>query len=552
VQWLRRQDRFLKRLLAQTDIERRMRTAVLAVIGFLLVACSAVSTALPPASNGGLETAQTVNGRTDFSCNWGLLSNGQELNVAYPDSNATYWVQALKLNAGDSIRIRGSFPGARYFSFTTYDPSGAPYSETSPMPLPWPPSRNPPSAPDLNSEINDAQLSALTGTNYFTSSVPPPLPPTGTYRLRVVSGPPSLTHPANAADPRSVAVLAAPTPGSTGGKLTGWLIYRVYASYVGHSGHPKGTPQYERFIRGGVPLPSLANLPACPSRAYEPVVEAISVPLIRSIIKLAATPAPEPLFEYNSGGGLFPNADNKYVYGTTTWAPGRLIIVTGIAPTFPNTNAQAIVQTPPTNVRYWSMCTNADVTPAPVVQCADDQNTHLFAPTPESLIPPATDELFPGTTGPRIAPPRGALQYAYVVSSDADKPAVLDPRITWLPWFSPHDQPPGPGSRIPGMLILRNMLPTSSFIHSVQNIPYYGQSAATQLLASLSPPQNPSLASNPIVQAVAVMGSYYPRAIYCQKRLFDDSYATHRHLGEAIAACVQAASRVEVPLISAF
>ena len=519
-------------------------TALRAVIfaqALFLASCGASTGLAPP----GASTSSEL-----FSCSWGLLSNGDELNVAYPDTNATYWIQALHLTAGQSVTVRGSFPGARYFSFISYDPSGAPYSETPEQPLPWPPSPSPSPTPDLNSEIYDAQVGARSGTNYFLSSAPAPLPPTGKYVLQVTSGSPSLTKPANPGDRQSVAVLAAPTapPSANRIGLTGWLIYRVYAPYVGKPGLP-GTPRYYHFIEGGVPLPSIsrvwsgaspkpqATLPPCPSRKYEPVVHALAVPLIAKIIHMAATPAPQPLFQYNNGGGLFPNPNNKYVYGTTKWGKGLLIVVTGVAPTFPNTNKQGIVQTPPTDVRYWSMCTNLDVSPAPVVACADDQHTHLFAASPKTMIPPATDELFPGTTGPQPTPSPGSLQYAYVISDARDKPADLDLDATWLPWFPLKDRQTEPEARVNGTLILRNMLPGQAFDDSIQNIPVYGLSAARQLLKSLNPPQDPHFAHDPVVQAVAVMGPYYPRAVYCTKRTFEHAYLRRHKLGEAIHIC---------------
>jgi hypothetical protein len=339
-------------------------------------------------------------------------------------------------------------------------------------------------------------------------------------------------------------VLAAPTPApnSSGGGsgLTGWILYRIYAPYAGTPG-AAGTAQEEQFIQGGVNLPTIATLPSCRSRSAEPFLTALSVAPINKIVQQAATPAPEPLFQYNNGGSLFPNDDNKYVYATTTWASGRLIIVTAAAATFPNTDAQPIVQVPAPNVRYWSMCTNKDFAPAPVVLCADDQKTKLFTPSPGSMIP-AVASLFPGASA--TPAPSGSAQYAYVISSTADRPANLDPNFTWLPWFDAADEPPSLGSQIPGILILRNMLPVPSFIHSVQNIPTYGQSAAQALLASLNPPQNPNLASNSIVQAIAVMGPYYPAAVYCDTTVFTNAYATTKNVGATIAACVKASATV--------
>jgi hypothetical protein len=344
-------------------------------------------------------------------------------------------------------------------------------------------------------------------------------------------------------------VLAAPTPAPSARSsgLTGWVLYRVYASYAGEEGQP-GTPSYYHFIQGGETLPLISQLRPCTKRTNEPVFTAIARPVIEKIVETAPTPAPEPLFQYNNGGGLFPNDDNKYVFSTTAWKPGRLVIVTALAPSFPNTNAQAIVQTPPTDVRYWSFCTNADKTPAPVVQCADDQHTHLFKPAAGTMLPLTTAELFPGTTSPRVVPPHGALQFAYVVSSQADKPKQLDPSVTWLSWFAANDAPPKPGSQAPGMLIERNMLPNYGFINAIQNVPTYGLSAATQLLASLKPQRNPDLNTSPYVQAIAVMQLYYPRAIYCQDSVFEGAYAKDHRLGAAIRACAIAAEKVKVPI----
>jgi hypothetical protein len=102
-------------------------------------------------------------------------------------------------------------------------------------------------------------------------------------------------------------VLAAPTPapGSSGGSstLTEWLLYRIYAPYVGTSG-AAGTTQDEQFLRGGVDLPTISTLPPCRSRIAEPVLTTLSVAPINKLVQQAATPAPEALFQYNSGCSL--------------------------------------------------------------------------------------------------------------------------------------------------------------------------------------------------------------------------------------------------------
>lgn len=103
------------------------------------------------------------------------------------------------------------------------------------------------------SNIQDNQLAAKTGTNYFLSTQPQPNATpsgTGTYVLKVVGGPASLTQPANTNDPNSVAVLAAPYTNATveGTTLTGWLIIRMYASFAPGADAPEGYVQVHSYL----------------------------------------------------------------------------------------------------------------------------------------------------------------------------------------------------------------------------------------------------------------------------------------------------------------
>lgn len=148
--------------------------------------------------------------------------------------------------------------------------------------------------------------------------------------------------------------------------------------------------------------------------------------------------------------------------------PDKYLVITGLAPTFPNTNQQAIVQTPPTQLRYWSMCNNLVVSPGPVVDCADDQHTTLFNPSYRTLIPLQTQVPF-SSTFPTPAIPAGTKQYAYVISQT--QPQGLDPKVTWLYFYnSPLQQQAANFSN----LILRNMEADSSFLQAIQQIPIRG------------------------------------------------------------------------------
>jgi hypothetical protein len=86
-------------------------------------------------------------------------------------------------------------------------------------------------------------------------------------------------------------------------------------------------------------------------------------------------------------------------------------------------------------------------------------------------------------------------------------PDWLPPDATWLPW----------GSRdVPNILILRNILPDSSFHQSVQ--------AAEAAGCTFDNESGASVPYKDIVDAGqcahGVMGAYYPVAVYCDTALF--------------------------------
>jgi hypothetical protein len=59
-------------------------------------------------------------------CSWPFEVTGHGVtNVATPDSNATYWVMPLDLSRWRSMVIRGQYPEARFFNFSTYTATGS-------------------------------------------------------------------------------------------------------------------------------------------------------------------------------------------------------------------------------------------------------------------------------------------------------------------------------------------------------------------------------------------------------------------------------------------
>ena len=362
------------------------------------------------------------------TCAFPIIVNQNDANIAYPDTNSTYWAMPTNFALGDVVRITGEFAYARYMSFNSYDSTGSSVGGLRDVAM----------LPDSGS-VNPFQAGqSLTGS-----------PRNYTVGVNVTTTP-QLSSPVQGE------IDAIPGPA--------WLLIRVYVPFDPTS--PSGS----------VPLPSMsvngAVKPGCTTFGSEPAITALAALIMGQAIADAIPPAEVPEFSFSGGGGLFPNADNKYVYATTAWEPGRVILVRGLAPSFPNTPTQALY--PEQQLRYWSMCTNLLVTPAPVVECARDSETML------------------GPDG----------YYLYVISAEADRPSdasIAREHGTFLKWFGPIGEALPNELKPNGNLILRNMLPESSFTNAVQNIPVTQSNAAAR----------------------TTMGQYYPEATYCQRSVFE-------------------------------
>ncbi|MGH7786306.1 MAG: hypothetical protein ACRERC_05530 [Candidatus Binatia bacterium] len=200
----------------------------------------------------------------------------------------------------------------------------------------------------------------------------------------------------------------------------------------------------------------------------------------------------QPLFVVpQNTGGYFPNPANRYIAaGTLAYQPGRLVVVRGKGPVFPDTypgdSIFAAANPPgPIQLRYWSMCNNVESSPYPAVLCRADYATAL------------DDDGY----------------YTYVVSLDESgttpptPPNWLPIDATWLPW-GPTDEP--------NILILRNMLPASGFTQTVQ-----GAEAAGCTIDNQSGTTVPYTTQRTASQCAArEMGDYYPQVAYCDQDLF--------------------------------
>ena len=387
-----------------------------------LATLAALGTVSPPAS------AQISPAIIDPTCAFPIIVNQEDANVAYPDTNSTYWAMPTNFSLGDVVTITGEFSNARYMSFNSYNESGSSVGGL----------RDTAIVPDAGSINPFLDGQSLTGT-----------PRNYTVNVNVTNTP-QVTSP--------VAGEIDAIPG------IGWLLIRVYVPFDANS------------PSGGVLLPSITvnsvTKTGCTTFGPEPAIVALAALIMGQAIADAIPPAEVPEFSFSGGGGLFPNADNKYVYATTSWKPGRLAIVRGLAPSYPDTPGQPLY--PEQQLRYWSMCTNLLVTPAPVVECARDNLTALDA--------------------------QG--YYTYVIGADEDQPSaasIARDNATWLKWFGPIGEALPDELKPNGNLILRNMLPNASFTNAVQNIPMTQSNAAAR----------------------ATMGAYYPEATYCDRSVFE-------------------------------
>ena len=392
---------------------------------FAVCLAFATFTAVAVVSTASAQVAPAIINPT---CAFPIIVNQSDANVAYPDTNSTYWAMPTNFSLGDVVTITGQFAYARYMSFNSYDSTGSSVGGL----------RDTAILEDAGSINPYLPGQSLTGTpRNYTVSVN-------------VTNTPQITSP--------VAGEIDAIPG------VGWLLIRVYVPFDAAS------------PSGGVPIPSMTingvTKTGCTTFSSEPAIVALAALIMGPALADAVPPAEVPEFSFSGGGGLFPNADNKYVYATTSWERGRLILVRGLAPSYPDTPGQALY--PEQQLRYWSMCTNLLVTPAPVVQCARDSETALDA--------------------------QG--RYLYVIGADQDHPtdaSIAQANGTWLKWFGPIGEALPDELKPKGNLILRNMLPNASFANAVQNIPVTQSNAAAR----------------------ATMGAYYPEATYCQRSVFE-------------------------------
>ena len=136
------------------------------------------------------------------------------------------------------------------------------------------------------------------------------------------------------------------------------------------------------------------------------------------------------------------------------YQPGRIIVIHGKAPGFPDTYDGSPIWEPArgfrtVDMRYWSLCNNDFALPISVVDCTTDLTTRL----------------------------EGGY-YTIVISDDLLRPDWLRPNINWLPWGD---------EQYLKLVFFRNMLPAPDFHFAIQNA-LRGQVAPLNLTCRLFRP----------------------------------------------------------------
>ena len=398
-------------------------------------------------------------------CSWWLETTATSMNVAFPDTSATYWTTPYIAEPGMKIRVDGEYPDTRFMSFTVYDNTFGYFTNNG-----------------VESQLTDYQINPLLGAQnpWVTANAPTG----GGYSI-------TLQPTVNTSESNVLPILpAAPTANNGLPANMGFLVMRVYL--------PTGGPQ-------SVALPNLTienadgsttSLSKCSKPDRKKVMKShYGVKLAKAIKKIKNGPAPAPCgttcppdYEFfrataSTTGAFFPNAANAYLSMLFTPAKKQVVVIKLLAPTSPyQAGGTGTVPVPwPNNayqLRYWSVCNNVYASPYPVVANPKGKKGVTYGCVADNEAVRNAD----GTVTVAISKP-----------AFRPKNATKALGVNWLPTSVEYP-------KAMEMVALRNML-TNNFTNS-----------------ALSAPQDASPAG-----AEAAMGAYYPSVWVCTKAQFESS-----------------------------
>ncbi len=421
-----------------------------------LFALAAVAAVLPSTSAARPAIASAAVQPT--ACAWPIESTPAKANVAYPDSNATYWTTPFIAEDGMTITLQGTFPAARFFSFVVYNSQGQDFTTNG-----------------IPSSLTDYQMTPNAGTQnpWVTAGAA-----AGTYTVTLMNG---VTAGMTNAIPLMPSTPSTPlVPGMPAN--TGFVTMRIYLP-AGNDANAIPLPTMTISTGNGAKVQTLtqcASAQKTPTMKSKILKKAIAKMLSKSLAGTAGTPptttgeCSASLVFCKAGGSTtpFPNSDSGYVAAKYQPAAGYVTVVKARMPTSATAygNGPGVWPAAGIDLRYWSFCNYLYAKPYPVVSVGP-----IMGCTADQDMP-----LVNGTA-------------TVVISSVADRPAATRgkrARIGWLPTSRSN-------TTAEEVIAIRNMLAAPTFIQSVMNA------------------QNSDQAS-----AQDVMGPYYPKGVQCTTATF--------------------------------
>lgn len=420
-------------------------------------------TALAFSMNPDLAGAQNSRG-----CAWPLeFSPEGSGNVQGPDGAARYWIMPFDTAQHETLTIKGTYPNVRFFSFTAY--------ETIPCDPPDPVCQKGFNLVDYH--LYDSQIAPDPGSsNPFV----PPGVRNGTYTVVISRSGQSSGNTIVVAKDRLV-----------------WVVLRMYVS----SADPSLSGQ---SLTGGVPLPAITvtdltgasrQLDSCwPINKWIDInglAQFLFPPEIDFNIA-EGTPSSDRLWfasPLDPPSILWPNPDGKYLmmWPGDKYQPGRIIVIHGKAPGFPDTFGGSPIWAPSrgfraVDMRYWALCEQNFEPPLSLIGCATDLTTRL----------------------------EGGY-YTIVISADRQRPDWLRPNVNWLPYGD---------EQYPKFVVIRNMLPAPHFPYAIQNVWAWKDHKCTFNMTFPNLPDRTVLDEKGPC-AKSIMGDYYPDAVWCDRSTFE-------------------------------
>ncbi len=415
-------------------------------------------------------------------------------NILAPEDQARYWLVPFDTNY-DIMKIEGSYPNARYFSFVVYDTN---VKEPS---LKW-------------------EVTSVEGHKY-DAIITPDSSANNSYAVCVArNNAARCNNTINVSNHPAWVMLRIYAPGADktlSGKalMGGQPLPTITLSGGGRSQVLQACPVTKQVLATDKPPP---YLPPPPSPVYYYDRSVNKLDAIRAFLDILFPPPLDiytPSDWYQVAGDrlwfaapkdppvlLMPNPDNKYIgMQPGPYQPGRVVVIHGKAPSFWDTyhgSAKPSWGSASPDVRFWSVCNYDLVLPAPVVRCmADDQ----AAVTQDGY-------------------------YTVVISDDLLRPDWPRPNDNRLPWGD---------EQYPKLVFLRHLIPVARndtnytraeipFRYAIQWVVEgcpgncVHPDATINFNLPYAPPRADFTAAGPSAQQI--MRDYYPVAAWCDKETF--------------------------------